>query len=54
MTTTHPTATLCLNAARGVMVAGRGDDEGGDESVAAGRRYWFGYWFSTGVPVAMS
>ncbi|MCH4561965.1 MULTISPECIES: hypothetical protein [Halomonas] len=53
MTTTHPAASRCPNAAHGVMVAGRGG-EGRDDSVAVGRRYWFGYWFSTGVPVAMS
>lgn len=54
----HP-ATRCPNAARGVMVVdrgGEGRDEGEmDASVGVvDRRYWFGYWFSTGVPVAMS
>lgn len=43
----HP-APRCPNAARGVVTAGRG------EALVTGRRYWFGYWFSTGVPVAMS
>lgn len=48
MTPPRPSAPRCPNAARGVMAAGRGG------AVVADRRYWFGYWFSTGVPVAMS